>query len=261
MRRNRMLPTGVLIVLVVIAAALCITLGVLMYMDKKGAAGEEAREEPVQTEDISGEDGEDGSLIPKDKEINVKELKDSVNKDICAWLYIPDTGIDTPVLRSEEDLMFYSDHNEKGEADENGAIYMQMINSADFSDNLTVLYGHNSEAGSGFSALGSFGDPEFFDSHPYIYIYTPEEVLVYEVFAAYESDDKLLVIFYGTSNDDQYSVYLSRIEDQIGLGGNLRKEALPDPGYKTLTLSTGIKGRDDRRFLVQGRLYGAFALP
>lgn len=280
------MPMGVLIVLVTLAAVLCIVLGTLMYLDNRALirndesddkvtqtqaqsqAGQEEDKAPAVTVDntVEQSSSEEGgadlsfyqSLLPEDKEVDIKGLRTSVNENIYAWLYIPDTGIDGPVLQHPEDVLFYTNHNEKDEADEDGAFFTQLFNSKDFSDNLTVIYGHNGGNDKGFSKLNLYADPEFFKAHPYIYVYTENAILLYETFAAYESDDKLIIMFYGTSELDNYSVYLQRLEEIAGISSNLNKEYWPSYEDKVLTLSTGVTGKDDRRFLVQARFAGGF---
>lgn len=274
---------GVLVVLVTIAAVLCIALGTLMYLDNKALIRNEEDNEKITQEqaksyvkqdgsDDMGEDSSSGteqgeisgenafyeSLLPTDKEIDITQLQSTVNPDIYAWLYIPDTGIDEALLQHPEDGFYYLTHNSKGEDDENGALFTQLFNSRDFSDNVTVIYGHNGENDTGFSRLKLFADPEFFKSHPYIFVYTKDAVLLYETFAAYESDDKLIVMFYQTADDDMYHIYLERLEEIAGISSNLNKEHWPAFSDKILTLSTGVTGKADRRFLVQARFVGGF---
>lgn len=261
------MPMGVLIVLVTLAAVLCIVLGTLMYLDNRALIrNEEDGDKITQTQAKSSakqkmqDEGDDfyDNLLPADKTVDIQELKDNVNPDIYAWLYIPDTGIDEAVLQHPDDIIYYSDHNSKGAQDENGALFTQFFNNKSFSDNVTVIYGHNGGDGRGFSNLSLYADPAFFKEHPYIYVYTEKAVLLYETFAAYESDDKLIVVFYGTNDNDMYHVYLQRLQETAGINSNLNKEYWPSGEDKILTLSTGIIGKDDRRFLVQARFVGGF---
>ncbi len=266
------MSTGILALLVGIAALLCIILGVLMYMDRNGrlgrgsdagqsaeavSDGSQDEDDAAQADPAEGSEGEDAEesaydLLPEGRETGEKELASADNPDVYAWLYIPESGIDDPILQNSDDAFYYSTHNSEGAEDPNGALYTQSINSKDFSDNMTVIYGNNTGA---FSRLSVFSDPDFFDSHPFFYIYTEDKVYIYETFAAYESDDRHIIMFYGTDNNDQYNVYLSTIEENMGIGGLIDTDCLPDPDEKSLTLSTGVNGRDDRRFLVQARLY------
>lgn len=278
-RRRDGMPIGVLIALVAVAALLCAALFIVMYLDKNGKPGSSedgADTEGIEAgmEDLEGSDSgtvtaqggsavtvingdEAGNIadipIPDDKKVDITSLK-SKNPDIYAWLYIPEAGIDEPILQSDEDMNYYSFHNADGQEDDNGAVFTQMLNSKDFSDNLTVIYGRNSGDDKGFSNLKVFSDPTYFEKYPYIYIYTENGLLIYQTFAAYESDDKLIIMFYGTQYDDLYSIYLSNIEEYAGLGGRLDKSAWPNTEDKMITLSTGVTGKDDRRFLVQAKL-------
>ncbi|MCR5356558.1 MAG: class B sortase [Lachnospiraceae bacterium] len=269
-RRGGGLSTGMLVLLVVIAALLCITMGVLMYMDNHGMlggsaeTGEEGGTEQEPDAEASQEAGTDTSdsdtgeeEIPfPDKDADIAGLVKEQNPDIYAWLYIPETGIDAPVLQHPEDVLYYTTHNAKGEEDPNGAVFSQMFNTKTFEDNVTVIYGSNNTEEGPFYNLSLFSDPGFFNTHPYIYIYTDNEILAYETFAAYESDDKLIVMFYGTDVDDQFYVYLDMIKENIGMNGNLKEDIYPTVSDTVLTLSTRVKGKDDRRYLVQAKLIG-----
>ena len=280
-REEKSMPMGVLIVLVSLAAVLCIVLGTLMYLDNRALIRNEeddnkltqtqARSEAEEkapsvsdTEDPEVADTNDDSawsyesLLPADKNIDIAGLRKTVNEDIYAWLYIPDTGIDEEVLQHPEDVFYYTTHNSKGEDDGEGALFTQMFNNKDFSDNVTVIYGHNGGDGKGFSNLNLYADPDFFKSHPYIFVYTENAILLYETFAAYESDDKLIVVFYGTQDNDMYQIYLQRLKEIAGVSYNVNEGSWPSGQDKILTLSTGIIGKDDRRFLVQAKFIGGF---
>lgn len=290
-RRKDGMPTGALIALVIIAALLCAVLLAVMYMDRNGMIGgkdaarvgedasgadadnsyeeggpgavkADAGKSPDEADADKSQDGTDmqgspdedaDALIPKDKTVDIASLA-ARNPDIYAWLYIPMAGIDEPVLQSSENINYYVDHDADGNEDSNGAVFTQELNSKDFNDNLTVIYGHNSGDDKGFSNLKVFSDPGYFAEYPYIYVYTEDKILVYQVFAAYESDDKLIVMFYGTQDDELYWIYLSNIEENAGLDARLDKTIWPGPQDKTITLSTGVEGKEDRRFLVQAKL-------
>ena len=262
---------GMLIGLVSLAAILCVVLGILMYMDNHGMLKDKNDTEESTEEGAGGSDNGsaqnvvsvDGDrqinldeIIPADKKVNIKELQETVNPDIYAWLYIPDTGIDTPVVQHPEDALYYVNHNVKGEEDPDGAVNSELCNSKNFDDNQTVIYGKNTQDDRFFSKLDIFSDPEFFNSHPYIYVYTENGVFVYERFAAYESDARHLVVFYATYVNEQYYLYLSQLRDKIGLDGNVDDAAWPAYEDKMLSLSTHIPGKEESRYLVQARLIG-----
>lgn len=67
----------------------------------------------VQTEDSELE--QKGIEIPQ-KNLNWKKLK-GVNQDIYAWIYIPGTGVDYPVLQHPSDDSYYLNYNMNGTRD------------------------------------------------------------------------------------------------------------------------------------------------
>ncbi len=89
------------------------------------------------------------------------------------------------VLQREGDEEYYSKHSENGAYYSGGSIFSQDYNQKDFSDPMTVLYGHNLRNGRMFAQLNDFSDAEVFEAHRYIYAYLPDRMLVYEIFAAY----------------------------------------------------------------------------
>ncbi|MEE3495568.1 MAG: hypothetical protein VZR06_10425, partial [Butyrivibrio sp.] len=68
--------------------------------------------------------GYEKSALPTEQTTGFEDIK-SLNADAFAWLYIPDTDINYPILQdSEGDDSFYKGHNEYKEPDENGAIHI-----------------------------------------------------------------------------------------------------------------------------------------
>ena len=126
-----------------------------------------------------------GSEKPVKNEVKFDELIER-NSDAYSWIYIPNTNISLPVMQSAEDDNFYLEHDIDKNYKFAGCIYSQSKNKKDYSDRVTVLYGHNMADGSMFANLHYYMDDEFFDTHRYIYIYTPDRRLTYEVVSAYE---------------------------------------------------------------------------
>ena len=113
--------------------------------------------------------------------------------DCYAWIRIPDTNIDYPIVQSPSDNTFYLDHNSYGDYEYAGAIFTENLNAKDFTDPNTVIYGHNMKNGSMFQNLHLFEDRAFMEEHPTFEIYLPDKILTYQVFAAYNYDDRHLL--------------------------------------------------------------------
>ncbi|SFT34284.1 sortase B [Lachnospiraceae bacterium XBD2001] len=195
---------------------------------------------------------EEEVVIPIDFEAAWKE-----NEDIIAWLEVPETEVNYPILQSKPDMEedFYLEHNLDGSGGYPGCIYIQKSNDADFSDAVTVVYGHNMKNGSMFAGLHSYENREFFDTNDEFYIYTPTTAQTYHVIAAVNYDDRLIPAVYNYFASD---VDVSRFLGDIyafgeGTKNHLDTEVQLDPSMHYVVLST-CTANSSSRWLVIGVL-------
>lgn len=171
------------------------------------------------------------------------------NPDVYAWIWIPGTNVDYPILRSEtEDDAYYLNHTIDRLEGLPGTIYTEKYNAADFSDPVTVVYGHNMKNGSMFTDLHKYEDEEFFNNNPYIYIYLPEETLRYRVFAAVAFDDRYLLGNYNFFYQEDFQSYLDDLRSSID--GHVNMDVNVTPATGILTLSTCIGDSPSQRWMV-----------
>lgn len=189
-----------------------------------------------------------------EKYVDISALQAEANADIYSWIYIPDTGIDYPVLQHPEELDYYLKHNIDGRNGYPGCIYTQRMNSKDWMDKNTVIYGHNMGNGTMFAHLHYYEDATFFEENPYIYIYTEDTLKAYRIFAAYEYSDRHVLLFNDISTDESYLRYLDSIFEMEGINNNFDTEMEFDARDRIITLSTCIKNKETRRYLVQAVL-------
>lgn len=179
------------------------------------------------------------------------------NPDIYAWITVPGTGIDYPILQKGDAKdpydNYYLDHRADLSEGLPGAIYSQPVNGRDFTDAVTVLYGHNMKNGEMFGSLHLFADKEFFDQNSRIIIYTPEKELTYEIFAAVDFSDALLPYEYDFTKNAEIQRHLVNVRE---CEGNFREETAISEGAKILVLSTCYSSKEERRFLVEAVLMG-----
>lgn len=178
------------------------------------------------------------------------------NSDVYAWIYVPGTNVDYPVLQAsrKETDSFYLEHNIDKKYEFAGSIYSEIQNSKKFTDPVTVLYGHNMKNGSMFASLHKFEDGSFFKKHDKIYIYLPNRRLTYEIYSAYIYDDRHILNSFDFSDKKilkNYQKYTLNPDTYIK---NIRKVKL-NANSKILTLSTCTNGNNDNtRYIVQGVL-------
>ncbi len=106
------------------------------------------------------------------------------NEDVIGWLYIPDTNIDEPILKGEDNDT-YIHTSIDGEYLSAGCVFVEEINSNDYSDDMTIIYGHNMRNGSRFHDIRYYEDEDYYKEHQTVYIYTLDgNVNIYEIFSA-----------------------------------------------------------------------------
>lgn len=194
------------------------------------------------------------SIVPlQENPIDFEELK-KINDDIYAYIKIPGTVIDYPVVQATyEDDDFYLNHDLNKKYKFAGSIYSEKKNSRSFNDRNTVLYGHNMLNGTMFQNLHKFRNKEFFDQNEYIYIYTPGHILTYKICAAYKYDNRHLLNTINYSDNTVFEDYLNYVKSPTSMMVNKREVEL-NLDSKLITLSTCIGDEKDYRYLVQGVL-------
>ncbi len=192
-------------------------------------------------------------LLP-DNPIDFGELQRK-NADAVAWIRVPGTVIDYPVMRSGEGVAenFYIDHAPDGSARRAGSIYMQKINTLDFSDPNTVLYGHYMANGSMFADLHQFRKADFFNKYQYIYVYTPGHILTYRIYTAFVYDNRHILNSFNFRNPDHFASFLEQSRNPVSMHKQLRDEVEVTTDDRIITLSTCTM-RDSERYLVEGVL-------
>jgi sortase B len=202
----------------------------------------------------SGDDIETTDVILPDNPINFKKLR-KTNKDVYAWIKIPDTNIDYAVVQASkhESDLFYLDHNINKNYEFAGMIFSQKANSKNFSDPVTVLYGHNMINGSMFADLHKFKDIKFFKKHSEFYIYTPGHIYTYTIVSSYMYDDRHILNTFNFSKKKDLKKYIKSITNPHSIMSNVREDVKVSTDDKIVTLST-CTATDSQRYLVQGVL-------
>ncbi len=180
-------------------------------------------------------------------DVNFNELK-SINDDVVGWIYmeaIPD--ISYPVVQGK-DNEYYLHHTYKKESLFAGSIFADMKNSSDFSDQNTIIYGHNMKNGSMFGNLKKYKQQETYNTSPYFWIITPNDAYKYKIFSTYTADVE----------GNTYTLIKGPGKETIEYGRDMKEKSDINTGEynfketdKIVTLST-CTGNASTRFVVQG---------
>lgn len=244
-------------VICLILAVLLAGLGIHKYMEEKkaGESYQELKEtvvkqesqQPVEKEETPEE--ETKVEIP----IDFAALQEK-NQDVYAWITVPGTSVDYPILQSRDDNSYYLTHTVDKEAKAEGAIFTENYNSQSFQDPNTVIYGHDMKNGSMFQSLHRYMDRSFFDSNRDITVYLPDKILHYRIFAAYLYDNRHLLMSFDFWNKEEYQQYLNTIFSMRDMNSFVDTSMEVTNQDKIITLSTCYAGISEKRYLVQAVL-------
>lgn len=227
-------------VIVVVAAAIMV--GLFFFQQWRNDKGEETYQE-IRKE-------------TKQKAAHDFEQLQKQNADIYAWIQVPNTKVDYPVLQSEEDN-FYLSRDINKQNSKPGSIYSNSCNSKDMEDAITILYGHDMKAHTMFGSLHLFDDKEFFDENDTILVETPEALLTYTIYGVYNYNDNYIPAVFAVNEPQGAQDFIDSLEECAKEGDKLthiRQGETLTADDKILVLSTCISGQDDRRFLVVAKL-------
>lgn len=248
-------------IVLLLAGVICGGIGIYSWQQEKQAGKEYeklkeevvAESEPIiQTTPIEAPVVEEETKEPIQIPIDFQTLKEK-NPDVYAWIRIPGTDIDYPILQRVGNNSYYLDHTLEGKEKPEGAIFTEDYNSQDFSDANTVIYGHNMKNGSMFRQLHEYQDRKFMKEHPEVVIYQPEKILHYQIFAAYVYDNRHLLQSFDFEDREVYKNYLQSIQEKKDMGSSIDSSIELTGEDPIITLST-CNGNDEQRYLVQAVL-------
>lgn len=198
-----------------------------------------------EEEDLSVEEEEETVSIP----IDFETLWET-NEDIYAWIHIEGTVIDYPIVQSADDDKYYLYRTVDGEEGLPGSIYTKATyNGTDFTDNVTVIYGHNMRDDSMFGSLSEYQDEDYREEHSEIIIYTPEHILTYEIVCAVTYDNRLISYAFDLDNALGYAEFLDSLQYEHYIPSWTADPFDVSTDDRMIILST-CNGNSDQRYLI-----------
>jgi sortase B len=173
------------------------------------------------------------------------------NEDIKAWIYSPDTYINYPVLQSE-DNDFYLHRLTDKTYNRAGSLFIDYRNSGDFSDYVTIIYGHHMKNDTMFGSISDYKKQEYYDEHPVMYLGTPKSSYEVQLIAGFvtKAASETYIIPENVEERDEFlnnSIKKSTFDSGIGV-------ADLDKDDKLVMLSTCSYEYQNARYVVVGVL-------
>ncbi len=204
-RRKNRKWTAVLIVSIVV---LVCALGALAAIGFSYWQGQQAYNRVSEAADLDTDD-----TIDLDSALVDWDALSDINPDIVAWIYVPNSNINYPVVRGADDSYYLTHDFEgtQGGLTNNGCIFLHSTNATDFSDQGTFIFGHHLNDGTMFSAIADEGA---FQDQRTVYLLTPKVNMKLRSFSLVHcgANDPLLQVDFSTA--DELRDYLQDIEDR-----------------------------------------------
>lgn len=184
-------------------------------------------------------------------EINYLADLQAVNPDVVAWLTVPGTVIDFPVVQGE-DNDWYLHYNLEGESSRMGVPFLDYRCSRDFSDFYSVIYGHYISGGRMFSDLAGFRDSDFFEEYSYFTLITEERKYTVPILACLVTPNDSFVYNTVFLTENEKCVFIQEILEQA-----VQKREAPEElllHSRLITLSTCAYEYEGARTVVIGYL-------
>ena len=236
----------------VLAAAVLVTGGMSLhsYLSEQRAKNEyDAIRQEVVAEPAAGEAQEEiAEKNYPELQIDFAELI-RTNPDFRGWPYFPALDISYPVVQGKDNA-YYLHHLFSGESNINGSIFVDCHNQPDFTDQNTIVYGHNMKNGSMFGTLDKYQDQELFEQHPEFYLYLPGKILKYQIFSCYAGRTGSEGYRYHFPEAEDFQTFLDTVSSYRDYDTGTELSATD----RIVTLSTCVNSRRNYRYLVHGKL-------
>ena len=142
-----------------------------------------------QKQSVAQENRQTKKQVPAAKKSQTKQtvidfdaLK-KINPDVAAWITIPGTNIDYPILQGKDNSQ-YLHKDMEGKDSAAGAIFLDHGDEADLSSRHNIIYGHHMKNGTMFKDIVRYKDQQYFDEHQNITLYTPDREIHLKALAA-----------------------------------------------------------------------------
>ena len=165
--------------------------------------------------------------------------------DVVAWLYCANTGLNYPIVQTaEEGGEYYLYRDIDGSSNKNGTIFLDWRCNSDFSTQNNLIYGHNMKSGRMFAPIMNYKQQWYYDVHPYMYLYTPNQLYKVNLFAGFVTPHDSDVYSYSLTSD-----YINQC-----IASSTFKSTTGTPTGNILTLSTCDYTYDNARYVVLGEM-------
>ena len=233
--------------------------------------------EPEKVEPKQEEVVQEPIAVPEDMEETMKKYP-----DVYAWLEIPGTSailgtsedVSYPVAQHPTDRSFYLNHDLDGNHYQPGVLFSEAMvedrvaNSRDFSDPVTIIYGHNQANRTMFGGMQTYINKLQFGEDQVIYVYQKDRRLTYQIVGGMMYDSTHILYYHDFANtqpgatpgmtqgDEIFDNFFQSLWSGNYADTHVDTENMPVHGDKVLILLTcdNDTSNDNYRYLIIAKL-------
>lgn len=207
-----------------------VAVGLLVFSDYK-----KIYEQTKAYKDIKEQCVSNPTAQKDEKKINWEKLY-KINSDIVAWIDIPGTPVDYPVVMTK-DSNYYLNHDIHKKASKYGCVFIdRTINKKPSKDKNLIIFAHNMGRWTDvmFSTLMKYEDKEYLKKHRKVFLYTSKGREIFNIVSVREV----------TPSSDAYHVDFGKIKLEKWISNAVSNSVVADTEFeagrvkKILTLST-----------------------
>lgn len=219
--------------------------------------------EPPLMPTIPGETTPPTEAIPEPTEepddtvwpwVDFAELE-KINPDVVGWIFIEGTTVNYPIVQCEDNT-FYLKHIFDRSYHKAGCIFLDKDSSPDFTDQHSIIHGHNRNDNAMFSSLANYKDQSFYDEHQVVLVVTPTHRYKIRLFSGYVAETEDNAWKKGFLYDS-FGSWLTEITER----SCFTSDCIPTEENQIVTLSTCSYEFYQARFVVHGIIERSFKIP
>ncbi|MGN0302421.1 MAG: class B sortase [Anaerotardibacter sp.] len=190
----------------------------------------------------------------EDNYLNAKVDWDALrqeNEDIVAWVFVPETKINYPVVQGDdnEEYLDKAFNGNEGLLGSAGTVFLDSSNSPDFSDKNNAIYGHHMNDGSMFACIAEWVDSKEFNENRIIYLYTPTANYLLTTFSVIKTTGDDPIVQTTFASDEEYTKYIQAKIDRSAVPQKVQKIKAEDV-EKSFMFCTCEYSQNDGRIIV-----------
>lgn len=238
-RKGSALWTAVFVIALIVLIGSLVALGVIWFSYYQGQQKYDELENYAQVSEQ-----EDLATLSVDW-----DALSAINPDVVAWLYIPNTNVNYPVVKGS-DNDYYLTHDfdgDQGWLANYGAVFMDYRNASGWSDAAYFIYGHHMNDGSMFADLAGMTDQARFDECRTAYVLSPSSNFKLRTFALVSCPATETIVQTSFDSDEDMAAYIQdKMDRSLVQGGTV---PAPDKIKKLFAFATCDNISDGRYVL------------